>query len=954
MAKVLQTTLQISESTVEQYCTADGLSLNTGGYAIRLYMNGHTRGSAILNDAAKEVLYPSATAHPFKIDSFIRANKSGGSMTISLQFNGTSVQSETGDWGSGLKNKTKEGISDPVVINSNRSTEIKWHIKGSSTVSRFSIASTRLTFYFNQYEMRPLVGNNANGIQKVTVSNASPCYGDTVVFTPKLVQGATWAGWYSDAACTNLVSADQNYSVSPSSDITLYAKATIDATLYNVSAVAGTESAGVNVSDSIVPKGSTTTFTAQVNTGCSFEAWYSDNTYTTVVSTENPYTSTITADTTLYAKAHRNSFDMSVGSAEHGTASVSATTVPYGSDVTFTFTPEDETWELYGWYSDSGLTQLVSEANPYTFAATEDVTLYPKVGKKRYTITLQWGSHNIQDKGCIAAIDFNRLDKTEVNYLKNGEYDKIDPSKVFDYQIKDGEYSAIISKTLTISIRCPYDMYVAICVPNYIIVATKYYRYIRNHTWWPYYWYQPTEDATFVADITDCADKSGYGACNCIAIAKEGISSTDATTPTLSTKPAIFTAIVETGYEFAGWYSDAACTSLVSTNNPASIITPQGKWDDTYWKEASLTLYAKATKAIYTIGVGTAEHGSASVSATTAHYGDTVTFNCTVDEDYEFKGWYSDEGLTQLVSEAANYEHTVTGSITLWPKVEIITYKITFQADYSKNFGAAEVEVNIAAIDFESLTRQEKEYLKTGNYNLISSDKVYDMATDKGNQRERTVSVSVDVPKGKYVAMYAPEGRATTLGNDRVVMFYIEDKTGEETKKITNWPYYWYEPTQDMVYSTIKSSYRCKCVAIPKEGISYVDATTPVSSPNEPDAMPDGNVYSAVFSAEISPGYEFSGWYSDEECTVLASPNNPAYIITPEADGKTELTYTLYAKATRIATGTGIYIKQNGTWKNALAVFKKTNDAWVQQNNPASLFTGSPSGTESNYLYLGE
>ena len=149
MAKVVQTTLQIAEANVEQYCTADGLSLNTGGYAIRLYLNGHTQGSAILNDAAKEVLYPSTTAHPFKIDSFMRANKSGGSMTISLRFGGTSVHSESGDWGTGLKNKTKNGISDPVVINSTRSTEIKWHIKGSSTVSRFSIASTKLTFYFN-------------------------------------------------------------------------------------------------------------------------------------------------------------------------------------------------------------------------------------------------------------------------------------------------------------------------------------------------------------------------------------------------------------------------------------------------------------------------------------------------------------------------------------------------------------------------------------------------------------------------------------------------------------------------------------------------------------------------------------------------------------------------------------------------------------------------------------
>ena len=51
---------------------------------------------------------------------------------------------------------------------------------------------------------------------------------------------------------------------------------------------------------------------------------------------------------------------------------------------------------------------------------------------------------------------------------------------------------------------------------------------------------------------------------------------------------------------------------------------------------------------------------------------------------------------------------------------------------------------------------------------------------------------------------------------------------------------------------------------------------------------------------------------------------------------------------------TGFSFKSNGTWKNVVSVFKKTNGAWVQQSDPTSLFNGSPSGTESNYLYLGE
>ena len=148
------------------------------------------------------------------------------------------------------------------------------------------------------------------------------------------------------------------------------------------------------------------------------------------------------------------------------------------------------------------------------------------------------------------------------------------------------------------------------------------------------------------------------------------------------------------------------------------------------------------------------------------------------------------------------------------------------------------------------------------------------------------------MPKGNNVEMYAPKGKATTLGINRVVMFYIDDETGSEAKKITNWPYYWYQPTQDMTYNTIKSSSICNCIAIAKEGISYVDATTPVSTSN-PETMPDGKVYTAIFSAEPAPGYRFLGWYSDEACTTLVSTDNPAYITTPDTGDGVEISYTL-------------------------------------------------------------
>lgn len=605
MAKVVQTTLQIAEANVEQYCIADGLSLNTGGYAIRLYLNGHTYGSAILNDAAKEVLYPSVTAHPLKIDSFIRANKSGGSMTISLQFDGTSVDSETGSWGTGLKDKIKEGISDPVVINSDRSTEIKWHIKGSSTVSRFSIASTRLTFYFNQYEMRPLIGNDANGIQEATVSNASPYQGDTVVFTPKLVQGATWVGWYSDSACTNLVSTDQNYSVSPTSDLTLYAKATHNAELFTCAAVAGANISSVSVSDSAIPANGSCTFSATANIGCVFDGWYSDESCTHLVSTANPYVVTITANTMLYAKAHLSKLNISVGQAEHGAASVNASVITYGDNAIFTFTPESDDYKLYGWYADEGLTQLVSEDNPYTCTPTADYKLYPKSGAIMYTIKLTRGLRGVAGRSGtwtlkIAALYYDQLTYNEKQYIKTGEFDKIVSSKVYGQVTKTGTDMIAAIKA---SLQVPADTTCAIWCELSDAQVTGFSE-VRDIslgersmlTYWPYYIFTPTQDKEYHCYYSDSA-------CICTAIAKGGIEYADATTPTFAGKNAMFTAIVKEGYTFEGWYSDEGCTTFISSDNPLSITTPSVNKDsadpqDGEATTSELTLYARARSII--------------------------------------------------------------------------------------------------------------------------------------------------------------------------------------------------------------------------------------------------------------------------------------------------------------------------------------------------------------------
>ena len=914
--------LYINKDNVKHYFTASGGVLN-GAQISTKYITMRTSSTTAtftMNDAGRDVLFPSAAAIAHKIDVWAQAiatlNNSKNTINVAIAGQNaitterihTSLNEYTGSVSGSF---TKSNTSAIYVI------------KIANGFHAAGVRDTSITAYFTQYFC---AANKAGkGVKNISVSNAAPYEGETVTFSAELYNGANFEGWYSDEACTQLVSSNLTYSTT-AADITLYAKATIDANLYNVSAVAGSEIASVSVSDSIVPDGDTATFTAQVNTGCSFEAWYSDDTYTTVVSTENPYTATITANTTLYAKAHRNSLNMSVGSAEHGTASVSATTVPYGNDVTFTFTPEDETWELYGWYSDSGLTQLVSEANPYTFTATEDVALYPKVGRIRYTITLTTAERFHDNMNKIMSYDYSLLTDIEKTYLKTGEFDKIEQSKIFEQQTVKGQ----LIGTKTASIQCPLGYAISIYLEGNEAVVLYLRRDNIDLTAWPYYTTFPTEDQEYLA-------VKGDNACYCEAVMVDGILSADATTPVSEGKEAIFSAEIMAGYTFSGWYSDRACTTLVSTDNPAKVTTPKNT--DSGAISTTLTLYAKATKAIYTIGVGTAEHGSATVSKSTAYYGDTVTFNCTVDEGYEFNGWYSDEGLTQLVSEANPYTFRATKNITLYPKVEIIRYKITF-GEQRNAVNGDPINVDAIAVYYDQLTREEKACLRTGDFNKIDNNKIINRASAQGNAAFNDVLADIYCPYGAYVSFYAHN--TTTLNVTYCFMF----RRAKEDY-LSYWPYYWYQPTSDAnvyVYGTSIAEF-CNCSAVAKDGIVDAYATTPTLQEKE-----------AIFEAELQPGYRFLGWYADEACTKLVSAANPARVEAPKntTSGASQTSLTLYAKAIPLSSAISISLKLNGTWKNALAVFKKTNGVWVQQSDLASLFTGSPSGTESNYLYLGE
>ena len=220
MATVVTKELNITVHNSKIYCIADHLDLADQTYAFKKYFNGSTDGYATLNDIAKNAIFPSSASRPFKADSEISCSRSGGTCIVALQFNGKDIHSESFT-SINQQVKSKSGIVNAELTRSTRSTQIRWHVHGGN-VSSQRVKHVILKLYFHQYTMQAI----GDGVATATVSNTSPYQGDSVIFSAVVPSGATWFGWYSDPACTILVSKDQSYSVSPESDLTLYAKAT--------------------------------------------------------------------------------------------------------------------------------------------------------------------------------------------------------------------------------------------------------------------------------------------------------------------------------------------------------------------------------------------------------------------------------------------------------------------------------------------------------------------------------------------------------------------------------------------------------------------------------------------------------------------------------------------------------------------------------------------------------
>ena len=318
--------------------------------------------------------------------------------------------------------------------------------------------------------------------------------------------------------------------------------------------------------------------------------------------------------------------------------------------------------------------------------------------------------------------------------------------------------------------------------------------------------------------------------------------------------------------------------------------------------------------------MGTAAHCTTSVSAATAQYGDTVTFNCMVNEGYEFNGWYSDEGLTQLVSESSEYEHSVTGNIKLWPKVEIKIYNLIL---HPTGYDAINFNRNTKIKDVECLYENDSHNSPTTSY------AEWTIYGKNGNTSSNPASLAFYVAGEKF---------ANIPDNAQITDINILIRMGGDTPiSISNDAQLHGIYTAQRKTGAIGASYdQVGTKKYADTGISQTKVISYILTNPEVGSWTLASLKAGKFGIVLSASYDppISDFvqHSVNICNIDIS-----------------ISYTSLPNT----SATSLLFRSNGAWKNVLVVFKKTNGAWVEQEDLSAIFSGESSGTASNYVYGG-
>lgn len=339
---------------------------------------------------------------------------------------------------------------------------------------------------------------------------------------------------------------------------------------------------------------------------------------------------------------------VSVSGGPDGVASVKVTS---GTSVTLTATPYSDNYSFEGWYWDADCTRLASSNSQMNFVASEKKATYNFYAKFQFNVRLTAKTDGVvgnSDGGTVQINDGTAGSKVSLNVQKGDSVVIKALTNEEDYEFmgwfnSKGElvYPNNQSVVTITNLTTPIDLYASFNVKHFVLEA--------------------------FASTNGEKENSKGG-----TVKFDGLttSSAHATVTVAYTGEATFVANVNTadGYEFKGWFSDEACTKLVTlepnyvANKHTEFKTMYAKFELKKYKMEAVAVTNLTSSSSVGGTVQIVADGVTSPAGTTATgiatHGTTVKFVATANAGYRFMGWYNAPVNGTKKSEYATYNKT--------------------------------------------------------------------------------------------------------------------------------------------------------------------------------------------------------------------------------------------------------------------------------------------------------
>lgn len=313
---------------------------------------------------------------------------------------------------------------------------------------------------------------------------------------------------------------------------------------------------------------------------------------------------------------------------------------------------------------------------------------------------------------------------------------------------------------------------------------------------------------------------------------------------------ATFVANAGEGYEFVGWYSDENCQTLVNKTTPYKVSSIK----------ADYTLYAKfkiinLNLKVYSVtegktdgAGGTVQLGTdpaAAMIETTVDWGTLATLTAKENDNYEFKGWFTDpqcniKADSKILNDCQYTDKTV--------ETVAIKKDLTLYAEFSD----------------------------------VSSRKVIANAVFGGNIVDTAGTVKAgDSPEGATSTAVVTNGDSVTLvantkPNYQFMGWYSDKEctnsaASEQQFVLTN------VDADCQYYALFKLQSFSVNAVVDDDSVGTVKFTAPKEvGPSTAVTVSVDYDGSATFVAEPAEGYDFDGWYNDSSVTPVS--NKATYV----------------------------------------------------------------------------